>query len=315
MTKPLSNDLRVRLVDCVAAGQSCRAAADRFGVAASTAVKWVRRWRDTGVVVPRRQGGDRRSDRIENHAAEILGLIASKIDITLAEIAEHLSVRTVRTLHRARSGASLIATGRRSKKTAHASEQERSDVVSERLAWSAAQPNLDAARLVFIDETGTSTKMARLYGRSQRGSRCVAAIPHGHWKTTTFVGGLRLAGMTAPMTLDGPMDGQAFLAYVEQVLVPTLRPGDVVVLDNLPAHKPAAVRAAVEAAGAELRYLPPYSPDLNPIEMAFSKLKALLKKAAARTVPDLWNAIAEALPRLTPDDCRNYFADAGYEAV
>jgi len=187
--------------------------------------------------------------------------------------------------------------------------------VSERLAWRAAQPDLDAARLVFIDETGTSTKMARLYGRSQRGSRCVAAIPHGHWKTTTFVGGLRLAGMTAPMVLDGPMDGPAFLAYVEQVLVPTLRPGDVVVLDNLPAHKPAAVREAIQAAGAELRYLPPYSPDLNPIEMAFSKLKALLKKAAARTLPDLWHAIGEALPRLTTDDCRNYFADAGYEAV
>jgi transposase len=187
--------------------------------------------------------------------------------------------------------------------------------VSERRAWRTAQPELNAARLVFIDETGTSTKMARLYGRSQRGSRCISAIPHGHWKTTTFVGGLRLAGMTAPMVLDGPMDGPAFLAYVQQVLVPTLRPGDVVVLDNLPAHKPAAVRAAIEAAGAELRYLPPYSPDLNPIEMAFSKLKALLKKAAARTVPDLWRAIAEALPRLSADDCRNYFADAGYDAV
>jgi transposase len=188
-------------------------------------------------------------------------------------------------------------------------------VVSERGIWRAAQPDLKAARLVFIDETGTSTKMTRLYGRSQRGSRCVAAIPHGHWKTTTFVGGLRLAGMTAPMVLDGPMDGPAFLAYVEQVLVPTLRPGDVVVLDNLPAHKPAAVRQAIEAAGAELRYLPPYLPHLNPIEMAFSKLKALLKKAAARTVPDLWRAIAEALPCITADECRNYFTDAGYEPV
>jgi transposase len=188
-------------------------------------------------------------------------------------------------------------------------------VVSERLTWRAAQPDLDAARLVFIDETGASTKMARLYGRSQRGVRCMAAIPHGHWKTTTFVGGLRLAGMTAPMVLDGPMDGPAFLAYVEQVLVPTLRPGDIVVLDNLPAHKPAVVREAIEATGAQLRYLPPYSPDLNPIEMAFAKLKALLKKAAARTVHDLWRAIAEALPRLTAEECKNYFINAGYEAV
>jgi transposase len=188
-------------------------------------------------------------------------------------------------------------------------------VVSERLAWRAAQPDLDAARLVFIDETGASTKMARLYGRSRRGSRCVAAIPHGHWKTTTFVGGLRRTGITAPMVLDGPMDGPAFLAYVEQVLAPTLTPGDVVVLDNLPAHKQAAVRAAIEVTGAGLRFLPPYSPDLNPIEMAFSKLKALLKKVAARTVPDLWRAIAEALPHLTPDECRNYFTDAGYKPV
>jgi transposase len=188
-------------------------------------------------------------------------------------------------------------------------------VVSQRLAWRAAQPDLDPARLVFIDETGASTKMARLYGRSFRGRRCIAAIPHGHWKTTTFVGGLRHTGITAPMVLDGPMDGPAFLAYVEQVLAPTLAPGDIVVLDNLPAHKPAAVREALRAAGAELRYLPPYSPDLNPIEMAFSKLKALLKKAAARTIHDLWRAVAEALPRLTPDECRNYFTAAGYGAV
>lgn len=182
----------------------------------------------------------------------------------------------------------------------------------ERLAWRAAQPDLDPARLVFIDETGASTKMARLYGRSLRGSRCTAAIPHGHWKTTTFVGGLRTTAITAPMMLDGPMDGAAFLAYVEQVLAPTLAPGDVVVMDNLPAHKPTAVRAAIEATGAELRYLPPYSPDLNPIEMAFSKLKALLKKAAARTIHDLWRAIAEALKRLTSDDCTNYFKATGY---
>lgn len=177
-------------------------------------------------------------------------------------------------------------------------------MVRDRLAWRAAQPDLDAARLVFIDETGASTKMARPYGRALRGNRCTAAIPHGHWKTTTFVGGLRLAGMTAPMVLDGPMDGPAFLAYIEQVLAPTLRLGDIVVMDNLPAHKPAAVREAIEATGAELRYLPPYSPDLNPIEMAFSKLKALLKKAAAPTINDLWHAIAEALPRFTADECR-----------
>jgi transposase len=188
-------------------------------------------------------------------------------------------------------------------------------VASARQAWRAAQPELDPGRLVFIDETGASTKMARLYGRSRRGTRCIASIPHGHWKTTTFVGAMRQTGMTAPMLLDGAMDGAAFLAYVEQVLGPTLQPGDIVVMDNLPAHKPDEVRSAIEQAGAALRYLPPYSPDLNPIEMAFAKLKAILKKAAARTVEDLWQAIAAPLPRFTTDECHNYLADAGYDAV
>jgi transposase len=186
-------------------------------------------------------------------------------------------------------------------------------VVQGRRAWRKTQPELDAEHLVFIDETGASTKMARLYGRSRRGLRCIAAVPHGHWKTTTFVGALRLAGMTAPMVLDGPMDGAAFLAYVEQVLIPTLRDGDIVVMDNLPAHKPLAVRQAIERSGAEPRYLPPYSPDLNPIEKAFAKLKALLKKAAARTRDDLWKAIASTIPRFKAKECSNYFIASGYE--
>jgi transposase len=186
-------------------------------------------------------------------------------------------------------------------------------VKARRVTWFEAQPDLDPERLVFIDETGASTKMARLGGRSPRGERCRASIPHGHWKTTTFVGALRLRGMTAPMTLDGAMHGAAFLAYVERVLAPTLGAGDIVVMDNLPAHKPAAVRQAIERAGAELRFLPPYSPDFNPIEMAFSKFKALLKKAAARTVTDLWDAIASAIDAITPAECANYFTAAGYE--
>ncbi len=156
--------------------------------------------------------------------------------------------------------------------------------------------------------------MARLHGRAPRGQRLRASVPHGHWKTTTFVGALRLSGMTAPMVLDGPMDGAWFLAYVEQVLIPTLSPGDVVILDNLPAHKGAAVRAAIEAAGASLLFLPPYSPDFNPIENAFSKFKASLRKAAARTVDQLWSAIANAIDAYTPQECANYFAAAGYDA-
>ena len=172
---------------------------------------------------------------------------------------------------------------------------------------------MEPERLVFIDETGASTKMARRYGRAPRGERCRAPVPHGHWKTTTFVGALRLEGMTAPMVLDGAMHGAAFLAYVEQVLVPTLISGDIVIMDNLPAHKSAAVRHSIQAAGAELRFLPPYNPDFNPIEMAFSKLKAFLKKTAARTVDDLWDAIAIGINTFTPTECQNYFAAAGYD--
>jgi len=166
---------------------------------------------------------------------------------------------------------------------------------------------------VFIDETGASTKLARLRGRAPRGQRCRAPIPHGHWKTITFVAALRLCGLIAPMVLDGPMNGLAFLAYVEQVLAPILKPGMVVVMDNLPAHRVAGVRAAIEATGAQLCLLPPYSPDFNPIENAFAKLKAILRKAAARTIPNLWNAIRNALPQFTPDECANYFKAAGYE--
>ena len=146
-----------------------------------------------------------------------------------------------------------------------------------------------------------------------RGRRCRAPVPHGHWLTTTFTGALRLSGLTAPMLLDGPMNREAFEAYVEQVLVPTLSPGDVVILDNLPAHRSAAVRSTIEAAGATLRFLPPYSPDFNPIENAFAKLKAILRKAAARTLDDLWDAVRDALPSFSPPECANYFTAAGYE--
>lgn len=181
--------------------------------------------------------------------------------------------------------------------------------------WRLTQPDIDPARLVFVDETGASTKMARTRGRSLKGTRCVAAVPHGHWKTITFVGGLTLSGMIAPLMLDNAMDGAAFVAWVEQMLAPELSPGKIVIMDNLPAHKLDAVRQAIEARGAELRYLPPYSPDLNPIEMAYSKFKALLKKAAARTIADLQTAIADALPQLSPSDCCGYFTEAGYSSI
>jgi transposase len=158
-----------------------------------------------------------------------------------------------------------------------------------------------------------TTNMARLRGRAPKGERLRAAIPHGHWKTTTFIGALRLNGLTAPMVLDGPINSLWFQAYVDQVLVPTLAPGDVVIMDNLSSHRRPGVRAAIEAAGARLLYLPPYSPDFNPIENAFAKFKALLRKAAERTVERLWAAIGRLLVDFTPIECANMFAAAGYE--
>lgn len=157
--------------------------------------------------------------------------------------------------------------------------------------------------------------MARRHGRCPRGERLRVGVPHGHWKTTTFVGALTLRGFIAPMVLDGPINRIAFETYVASVLVPELRPGDVVVMDNLSSHKGPRVREMIEAAGAELRYLPPYSPDFNPIENAFSKLKALLRKAAEKTRDGLWSTIGLAIDLFSPDECRNYFAAAGYDAT
>jgi len=171
---------------------------------------------------------------------------------------------------------------------------------------------MNAARLVFIDETWATTNMARRYGRAPRGERVIASVPYGHWKTSTFVAGLRYDGITAPLVIDGAMNGTVFLAYVEQFLAPTLAPGDIVIMDNLSSHKVAGVREAIEACGASLIYLPPYSPDLNPIEQAFAKLKALLRKAAARTVEALWTNVGESLSAFSPTECANYLANAGY---
>jgi transposase len=177
-----------------------------------------------------------------------------------------------------------------------------------REAWFEGQLDLDPTRIVF-------TKMARLYGRAPRGERCRAAVPHGHWKTTTFTAGLRHDGLAAPMVLDGPMNGEAFLAYVEQALVPELKPGDVVIMDNLPAHKSPKAEQDIRNRGAWVLFLPPYSPDLNPIEMAFSKLKAHLRAKAARTIDTLWQEIGRICDLYHPQECQNFFKAAGYGLV
>jgi transposase len=185
-------------------------------------------------------------------------------------------------------------------------------VARAREEWKRAQPALDPDRLVFIDETGTNTQMTRTRGRCQKGQRLVDYAPHGHWKTTTFVAGLRNNAITAPLVVDRPMNGVIFQAWLEQHLAPTLVDGDIVIMDNLPAHKVAGVRVIIEKAGASLLYLPPYSPDLNPIEMMFAKLKALLRKAKERTVDKLWDRIGVILDEFSPPECSNYFRHDGY---
>ena len=198
------------------------------------------------------------------------------------------------------------------KKTLHAAEQERPDVKAARAAWREMQKSLDPQRLAFIDETWASTNMTPRYGRCERGKRLIARAPFGHWKTTTFLAALRHDGLTAPCVFDGPINGAKFLAYVEQVLVPALSPGEIVMMDNLGSHKRAGVRKAIEAAGAAVSFLPAYSPDLDPIEQVFAKLKNTLRKTARRTVDALWDAIGIALDDFPPQECLNYFRNAGY---
>ena len=181
--------------------------------------------------------------------------------------------------------------------------------------WKRYQARLDPKRLVFIDETWAKTNMTRTHGRCAKGQRLVAKVPHGHWKTLTFLAALRHDGITAPFVLDGPINGDWFLAYVEQVLVPTLKPGDVMVMDNLGSHKGKAVRRAIRQAGAHLLFLPPYSPDLNPIEQVFAKLKTLLRKANERTVEATWRRIGTLLDEFSPNECANYLVNSGYAAT
>ena len=201
----------------------------------------------------------------------------------------------------------------RKKKTGHASEQDRPDVLERRQAWRESQAALDPARLVFIDETWAKTNMARTHGRALKGQRLRMGQPYNHWKTSTFAAGLTLAGMIAPFVLDGPINRLAFETYVDRVLVPELLPGDIVIMDNSSSHEGKGVRDRIEAAGVELLFLPPYSPDFNPIEMAFSKFKAHLRKAAEHTVEGPWKAIARILKTIQAQECRNYFAAAGYD--
>jgi transposase len=305
MPKAYSSDLRERVIAAVASGMSRREAAELFDVAISTAVKWLQRLRATGSSAAKPRGGS--TSRLEKHTARILAVTDERPDATLKEILAALGKQRIRTSRSALSRFLGRHNITRKKKSLRAAEQQREDVARARRKWLREQSLLDPAHLVFIDETNVNTSMVRLYGRSPCGVRLVDHVPFGNWETLTFVSALRHDKMVAPMVVEGPMNGEPFLAY-EQCLVPTLKPNDIVVVDNLPAHKVPGVAEAIEAAGATLRYLPQYSPDLNPIEMPFSKFKAYMRKLAQR-------AIRYFLSSLKGQECANYLRHAGYASI
>jgi transposase len=313
MPKTYSDDLRERLTAAVTSGMSRNEAAEVFGVAISTAVKWMQRLRDTGSSAAKPRGGG--TSPLEQHTERILATVSEQPDATLKELLATLGRQRIRTSRSALARFLDRHKITRKKKTLHAAEQQREDVARARRKWIREQGLLDPAKLVFIDETSVNTSMVRLYGRCPCGVRLVDHVPFGHWETMTFVSALRHDGMVAPMLIEGPMNGELFLAYVEQCLAPTLKPNDIVVVDNVATHKVAGVAEAIEAAGATLRYLPKYSPDLNPIEMPFSKFKAHMRKLAQRTIPGVRHAIRSFLSSLTGQECANYITHAGYASI
>lgn len=313
MSKPYSQDLRERVIETVESGASRREAAEIFAVSVSSAVRWVQRFVATGGVAPKPSGGS--TSPLERHADQLLELVAEHPDLTLDEI--------VAAMHKRKIAGSRTAVWRffqrhkitLKKKSMVATERDRPDVARERRRWIREQGLMDPAKLVFLDETATATNMARPRGRCLRGMRLIGRVPQAHWETLTFVAGLRRDGIVAPFVIAGPMNGETFLTYIQQCVVPRLKPGETVIIDNLKAHKVAGVREAIEAAGATLLFLPRYSPDLDPIEMAFAKLKALLSKAAERSVSRLRHKIASLIPSFSAPECANYFNHAGYAAT
>ena len=311
MGRPYSVDLRERVVAAVEkGGLSRRQAAAQFGVGVSTVINWVRRFRKTGNVAPGQMGGHKPKAIAGERRVWLLTRIRRQ-DFTLRGLVAELADRGLKVDYR--TVWNFVHAEKLSfKKTVVASEHDRPDIARRRAQWMTYQGRIEPERLVFIDETWTKTNMAPLRGWAPRGVRLVAKVPHGHWKTTTFLAALRHDHIAAPWVVDGPIDGDSFCTYVEKVLVPVLRPGDIVILDNLGSHKSKAVRMLIRAAGAKLIFLPKYSPDLNPIEQVFSKLKHLLRKAAARTVDDLCSAIGQELKSFSPQECANYLTNAGY---
>lgn len=313
MPRPYSQDLRERVVASVVSGRSCRATATVFGVSVATVVKWSQRFRTTGSAAAMAMGGHR-PRRLTGRREWLLVRIAEKPDLTLRAVVAELAADGV-TVSYGAVWAFFAHEGITFKKSLRASEQDRADIARRRERWKKYQGRLDAKRLVFIDETWAKTNMTRRHGRCARGTRLLAKVPHGRWRTLTFLAALRCDRIVAPCVIDGPINGASFRAYVEQFLVPTLSPGDIVIMDNLGSHKGSTVRRLIRAVGAKLFFLPRYSPDLNPIEQVFAKLKTLLRKADPRTIEATWRQIGSLLAHFTGDECANYLANAGYAST
>ncbi|MGH6864215.1 MAG: IS630 family transposase [Methylocella sp.] len=310
--RPYSQDLRMRVLAEADDGARVGEIATALRVSVSYVSKVLSRRRSTGEIAARPQRCRLPQKLAELHEA-IRTEVAARPDVTSAELRRwlletHRVYASEGLMHKTLARLGLTF----KKKSLRAADQDRPDIAAARAEWRDQQPGLTPGRLVFIDETWVKTNMTRLRGRAARGQRLVAAVPHGHWMTSTFIAALRDDGLTAPCVFEGAINGELFLAYVEQVLVPTLRDGDLVIMDNLGSHKVAGVRAAIEAAGAKLVYLPAYSPDLNPIEQVFAKLKAVLRAKALRTVDALWAALGEIADAITPNECANYLRNAGY---
>jgi transposase len=311
MGKPYSIDLRERVVAAVrTGGLSCNRAAKQFGVGVSTAINWVRRLRETGSLAPGKMGGHKPKAISGEHCLWLLQRIKDG-DFTLRGLVAELAERGLKVDYR--SVWEFVHAEKLSfKKSVVAGERDRPDVARRRAQWTKYQDRVEPERLVFIDETWTKTNMAPLRGSAPRGKRLLAKVPHGRWKTTTFLAALRLDRIDAPWLLEGPIDGESFRTYVERVLVPTLRQSDIVIMDNLGSHRGKAVRELIRSTGAKLFFLPKYSPDLNPIEQVFAKLKHLLRKANTRSVEAICATISEIRRTFTPEECANYFRNAGY---
>jgi transposase len=288
-------------------------AAAHYQVSHSSVIRWTRRNAETGNLAALPMGG-KKPFALAAEEVWIRARVAEKPDLTGRELLAELNQRGIEISYYA-VWHFLDHAGLSFKKSLRASEQDRADVARRRTLWKKHQDRIAAGRLIFIDETWAKTNMTRMHGRCARGQRLIGKVPHGARRTLTFVAGLRCDGVVAPCVFDGPIDAESFFAWVEQFLVPGLRPGDIVVMDNLSSHKNPAVRQAIRSAGAKLFFLPPYSPDLNPIEQAFSKLKTLLRKENARTIEPVETCIARLLGQIAPAECLNYFREAGYAST